>query len=292
MEDMTSTKQEFGHKELIARLLELYNKAQAYQYAITRWPDEEERTSRACDAFAEAPGAEPLAIEHTKIETFDSRKLDDARFRKILESLEKELKGTFPCWIELWVPTFALQLGSHWEAIKSSLQEWLVGKVGVLPEGAGKYDVPNVSFAVKVVKDSNMPSNFLVGRLTPPGEDNKTRLVDKFCAALLDKNEQLAQYRSSGADTILLAQSDDMALVNLNILYRAFLCAQSNVSIPNINQVWMAHAYAPENWCEIVCFLGPDGIMDKVNPANYGYGPRYRDVWISAMRKEGFAGMS
>jgi hypothetical protein len=47
----------------------------------------------------------------------------------------------------------------------------------------------------------------------------------------------------------------------------------------------------PENCCEIVCFLGPDGIMDKVNPANYGYGPCHRDVWISAMREEGFAGI-
>ena len=40
MEGMASTKQEFGHKELIARLLDIYNKAQAYQYTITRWPDE------------------------------------------------------------------------------------------------------------------------------------------------------------------------------------------------------------------------------------------------------------
>ena len=36
---------------------------------------------RACDALAEVPGTPPLAIEHTKIETFTSRKLDDARFR-------------------------------------------------------------------------------------------------------------------------------------------------------------------------------------------------------------------
>ena len=292
MEDVTSTKQEFGHKELVARLLELYNKAQAHQYAITRWPDEEERTARACDAFAEAPGAPPLAIEHTKVETFGSRKLDDARFRKIFEHLEKELKSTFPCSIELLIPTFALQPGLNWKAIESSVQAWLVGNVGVLHEGAAEYNVPNVFFAVKVVKHSDEPSNFSVGRLRPPGEDNKTQLVDKFCAALVDKNEQLAQYRSSGADTILLAESDDIALVNLSILYKAFFCAQSNVSMPNIDQVWMAHTYAPDDWCEIVCFLGPDGIMDKVNPPNYGYGPRYRDAWISAMRKEGFAGMS
>src|ERR1019366_4137909 len=109
---------------------------------------------------------------------------------------------------------------------------------------------------------------------------------------LIDKNDQLTRYQTSGAETVLLAESDDIALVNLNILYKAFLCAESKVSMPNINQVWMAHTYAHEDWCSIVCFLGPEEIMDRVNPENHGYGPRYRDVWISAMRKEGFAGMS
>jgi hypothetical protein len=206
--------------------------------------------------------------------------------------LEKDLKSTFPCSIELLIPTFALQPGLNWKAIKSSVRAWLVGNVGVLHEDTAKYNVPNVCFAVKVVKRTDEPSNFLVRRLTPPGEDNKTQLVDKFCEGLVDKNEQLAQYRSTGADTILLAESDDIALVNLNILYRAFLCAESEVFMPNINQVWMAHTYAPGDWCEIVCFLGPNSIMDNVNTANYGDGPRYRHVWISAMRKEGFAGMS
>jgi len=292
MEGMVGTKQEFGQKELIARLLDLYNKVQAYQYTITRWPDEEERTRRACDAFAESAGANPLAIEHTKIETFISRKLDDARFLKIFGSLEAELKSTFPCCVELWIPTFALQRGVDWNTIRSSVKAWLLMNVRTIAEGRGKYVIPNVPFPLTVEKHLDMPSNFLVGRFVPPGKDDQTELVDKFSSALTDKNAQLAEYRRRGAGTILLAESDDIALVSPVTLYKAFLCAQSKVSFPNIDQVWMAHAYAPENWCEIVCFLGPDDIMDNVNPANYEYGPRYREAWISAMREEGFAGMS
>lgn len=292
MEGMASTKQEFGQKELIARLLDIYNKAQAYQYTITRWPDEEERTVRACDALAEFPGAPPLAIEHTKIETFTSRKLDDARFQQIFASLETELKNSFPCWVELSVPTFALQPGLDWNAVKSSIKVWIINNHQTLAKGSTKCNVPGVPFPINVVKDPDMPANFLVSRLVPPGKDDKMELVEKFCSALIDKNDQLTKYRRSGAETVLLAESDDIALVNLSILYRAFLCAESKVSMPNINQVWMAHTYAYENMCSIVCFLGPEEIMDRVNPENYGYGPRYRDTWFSAMRKEGFAGMS
>lgn len=290
--DMASAIEQFSHKELITRLVDRYNKAQVCQYRITRWPDEEQRTTRACDAFAEAAGATPLAIEHTKIETFMSRKLDDARFQKIFASLEAELKGSFPCWVELWVPTFALQPGTDWNRVKSSLKAWLMRRIQTLSEGRAKYEVPGVPFPVTVEKDSDLRASFLVGRLVPPGKDDKMELVDAFSSALTDKNEQLAEYWRSGARTLLLAESDDIALVSAVTLYKAFLCAQSRVSFPNIEQVWMAHTYAPEKWCEIVCFLGPEEIMDKVNPENYGYGPRYRDAWISAMQREGFAGIS
>jgi hypothetical protein len=233
-----------------------------------------------------------LAIEHTIVETFSGRKLDDARFLKIFASLEREVKDAFPYWTCLWIPTFAIQPGTNWDIAKSSICAWLWRNVPDLPEGRTKHQVSGVPFSLTVEKRTSMPPGFWVGRLTPAGEDGSKQLVEKFCAALADKNDQLQKYRASGAETILLAESDDIALVSLPTLYQAFLLAWDRTPTPNICQVWMAHTHAPDNWCEIVCFLGPDEIMNKVNPANYGYGPRYRDKWFSGMREEKFAGIS
>jgi hypothetical protein len=52
--------------EVIRRFIKRYNSWQDAQFAITRWPDKEERNERACDAYAKALAVRPLAIEHTK----------------------------------------------------------------------------------------------------------------------------------------------------------------------------------------------------------------------------------
>src|SRR5262249_22668098 len=53
-----------NHKDIIRLLLSKYNDCQVHQYQVTHWPDEENRSSRDIDAYAEASGAVPLAIEH------------------------------------------------------------------------------------------------------------------------------------------------------------------------------------------------------------------------------------
>lgn len=281
-----------NHKTLITQLVELYNRAQPHQYKITRRPDEEEHNVRACDAYAEADDVVPLAIEHTRVESFHSRKLDDARFDKVFGALQAELRDSFPCWVSLWIPTFALQPGQNWESIKTCIGGWLLQNVPNLPNGRGAYQVPGVPFAVTVQKDDEMVAKLVVGRTVPPSEADKRELVEKFCAALTDKNEQLASYRKSGAETILLIESDDIALMNLPTLYKAFLLAKERTPAPNVDQVWAVHTYPPEGWAEMVCFLGPDPIMDHVNPPHHMYGSRYRDDWWRAITEEKFAASS
>ena len=50
--------------EIIRRFVAVYNQSQSAEYQITRWPDKENRQSRDCDTYAEAPGMRPIAIEH------------------------------------------------------------------------------------------------------------------------------------------------------------------------------------------------------------------------------------
>jgi hypothetical protein len=272
--------------EVIRRFVAKYNESQENTYQITRWPDKEERNARACDAFAEAPGARPLAIEHTNIETFNNQKLDSARFIKILGELETELKNAFASHVTATVPTFAIQPGTDWQKIKTTLREWLLANVPTLSIGRTDHNIPGVPFQITVNKENDLPSWFGVMRWVPPGIDKHDQLVDSIVAALTDKNDQLQRYRGDGAETVLILESQDIALVSRVILYKAFLRARGRVVIPNIEQIWVANTYDPENHCTFACFLAPEAIMDRANPENFMFGPRHAALWAEAIKRD------
>lgn len=67
-----------------------------------------------------------------------------------------------------------------------------------------------------------------------------------------------------------------------------FPAAYRCVPTPNIDQVWMAFNYEErdgETYFEIRCFLGPESIMDRVNPPNALFGPRYSEYWEAVIKK-------
>ena len=104
--------------------------------------------------------------------------------------------------------------------------------------------------------------------------------------ALKDKNDQMKKYRDQGAYNILVLESSDIALVNHITLYKAFLQASETAPIPNIDEVWLASTYGPEDACDLLCFLGPEEIMDAVNPPNFQLGPRHSPMWREAIEQD------
>src|SRR5436190_238455 len=113
---MTSkwTKRADRQKDITKKIVDAYNNASGTKYAITRWPDEEDRTGRACDAYAEEPSQPALALEHTVIPTFDVQKEKDAQFMKAIGDLEASLKTFFPYNLSLAVDMAAIQKGQKW----------------------------------------------------------------------------------------------------------------------------------------------------------------------------------
>ena len=271
--------------EVIRRFIARYNECQGHTYQITSWPDKDERNARACDAFAEARGVRPLAIEHTNIETFNNQKLDSARFVKILGELETELKTAFASHVLLTVPTFAIETGTNWQSIKATLREWLLANVPTLPAGRTDHNIVGVPFRVSINKQELSRSWFGVARWVPPGIEGDDQLVDSIVAALTDKNNQLQRYKDTGTETILILESQDIALVSPASLYKAFLRARERIATPNINQVWIANTYDPEDYCRLECFHALEEIMDRANPKNLMLGPRYAEYWAEAMKE-------
>ena len=270
--------------EIIRRFVKKYNDCQSTQFQITRWPDKEPQRSRACDAYAEASGIRPLAIEHTNVQSFHRQKQDSARFLKVCGTLETELKNAFSFDVTLIIPTFGIETGTNWNAIKNTLCEWLIANVESLPLGCSVHQVDRVSFPITIEKYEG--SGFYVARWKPPDIDTKNELVQIVGTALDDKNDQLREYHANGAETILILESDDIALVNPTKLYKAYLQASECIPTPNIDQVWLARTFDPEDSCIFYYFYGPEAMMDKVNPRNYRFGPRYSAYWAEIRRRE------
>jgi len=79
--------------------------------------------------------------------------------------------------------------------------------------------------------------------MTPPGLDTNDELIEIVAAALNNKNDQLQKYRANGDETVLILETDDIALMNHVLLYKVFLQASACISTPNIDQVWVVLAF-------------------------------------------------
>lgn len=267
-------------KEIILRVVARFSDAAGVGYTITRWPDEEERSARACDAYAECPGQQALAIEHRIIPTFGPQKQHDAEFMRIFGELENELKNAFPYNLSLTVPMFGIQRGQNWAQIKRDVKAWLQANVAAIPTERSTIKIPGVPFDVTLNRDDDLPPLFTVARFLDEGLNVPEELVRSITTALVDKNDQLGQYRVGGDRTILVLESQDIALVSRATIYKAFLAAFAKVQPTNIDQVWLAETYEPEDWIEIYCLLAEQAFMDRINPENAMFGPRYTAEWL------------
>lgn len=272
--------------EVIRRFIKQYNSCQDAQFTITRWPDKEERNQRACDAYAEALAVRPLAIEHTNIETFQQQKQDSARFLEVCGVLETELSSAFPYVVSLTIPTFGIQTGTNWNDIRDTLRKWLLTQVSALPFGHTDHQIEGVPFRIGIWKEDRRDRGFGVARWTPPGLDTNDELTEIVATALDDKNDQLQKYRANGDETVLILETDDIALMNHVLLYKAFLQASACISTPNIDQAWMVQTIDSEDYCTFICFDGPDSIMEKVNLSQWALGKRHAPYWWAEIKRE------
>jgi len=267
-------------KTLIHAVLTHYNTASGLAYGVTRWPDEEERNNRACDAYAESSGQVPLAIEHTLIPSFDLQKQHDAQFMRVIGDLEVELKHSFLFDLSLSIPMFAIQKGQDWPEIKTTVKGWLLANADTIPAGRSKVSIPDVPFDVELTRDDDLAPLFSVARLLDSSLNIPEQLAASIAGALADKDEQLTRYWEDGSQTLLILESQDIALVNRGMIYKAFLAAHAQVNPKHVREVWLAETYGPdENFLFIYCLLADQAIMDRVNPPNAMFGPRHSDHW-------------
>jgi len=272
--------------DVIRQLVARYNVGAGSAYRVTRWPDKENRSSRDCDAIAEAPGLPALAIEHTKVETFSGQSRDGSEFQQILGEVERSLRGTFDYSVDVVIRTSVMPPKARFKRkdLAAALCDWLLRELPLLPMGRSLCSVTGVPFELTICKDSQPPHYFCVSRFVPPGLEKRNDVVSSVAAVIEDrlrnKDHVVAKYIQSGCETLLLLESEDIALVSHAILYQGFLRASTTYSVQSIKQVWLARM----EWypAQFVCFQGPEILLNNINPPNFLIGPQYAQYWANA----------
>lgn len=163
-----------------------------------------------------------FAVEHTRIESFPSQIADGKQFAQLLEPLETELAGQLPGAFFLIVDVGAARApaANHGE-VRRALAKWILANARALdPEEktgpSGNCEItatpPGVPFKVTLHRDCDYETRlFIMQGLV----GNRQRLRrERIAEALARKCPKLQAAHNDGCVSVLILESDDIALAN------------------------------------------------------------------------------
>lgn len=197
---------------------------------VNVWPDEENRQSSDIDAVAGC-----FAIEHTSIDTVLNQRRDSAWFRNVVKQLNDEIDCKLPFRLILTFPYDGIQRGQDWPKMAAALRVWILNEAPKLPMGSSmKLNIPGIPFELHIMT-RNSPRNGLVfGRFAPDIESLPSRLREH----LDRKAGKLLRYKGEGRTTILLVESNDIALMNDSIMWDGLGQAYPAGPPSGVDQIW------------------------------------------------------
>src|SRR5262245_1095934 len=228
-------------------------------YRVDRWPEDENRSTPEVDAIVAR-----YAIEHTSIDTLDDQRLKDAWFMEAVGSLERELHREMRSHLSIQTPYEPLARKINKPAVKAAFREWIRNETGALAEGHTRIDgIPGFPFPLNVWKQSTTEPGIHFSRNRPDDDTLPQRLYD----LVHRKAAKLDRYSRKGFRTMLLVESDDIALMNDEVFMSALTQALGKDRPSAIDEYWYADTSCP----------GGPVFLDATVPATF-HGQRARYV--------------
>ncbi len=157
-------------KEVIPHFLKHYNEYHASAFAVTRWPDEEDRTNKAIDAIAN-DSAVSLGIEHTLLQPFSGEKQDSNVFMQTVGQLDMKPSLIVPGFdVDLALKVGAIPKGFDWSLVAPAVEAWYRASARSISQGQSEYTVPNlpISLTITITKVRSLgKGHFFVQRFMP-----------------------------------------------------------------------------------------------------------------------------
>jgi len=199
---------------------------------VDAWPDKENRQSSDIDAIAG-----PYAIEHSSVDTVANQRRDSAWFLKVVEGFEDELGCKLTFRLILTLTYEGVQRGQDWSKIRSTLREWILNESPKLAIGSHAVnDIFQIPFEFHATKRKSDRPGLLFFRFAPDIKMLPCRLREQ----LDPKAAKLSTYREVGKITILLVESNDIALMNDSIIWGGLRQAYPTGLPSGVDQIWFA----------------------------------------------------
>jgi hypothetical protein len=180
------------------------------------------RDKPAVEWFFETRSAK-FAVEHTRIESFSNQIKEGKLFARLLGPLEAELNGKVPGAFFLIVDVGAAKAPSvQYDEIRRALAEWILAKGAGLdaeersgPDGnCDLTDTPSgVPFQVTLHRDADYDSRLFI--MQSLSGDRESLQRERIRTALARKCPKLLEASKDGRVSILILESDDVALASL-----------------------------------------------------------------------------
>jgi|GEM_PF-5682232 len=191
---------------------------------------------------------EEFTIEHTYINSYENQVQYEHLYSKYIKplNLDQRIKEAFPNkLIDISIPINAFKRESEvknfdFEAFIKNLTD----AVRDAPETrnsqiAKRYDLPNAPFPVFISKSHGFGATFVIQIVPTSREQVRDNLVVEMKRAVERKRRKLATAKAKGEKTILLLDTDDYALLNYEILARAFAATVNQVEFDGIDDVYI-----------------------------------------------------
>lgn len=226
-------------KDIIKSFVSHLSKTGQKDLKIDRFPDEENKKTHDIDAIAGK-----YAIEHTSIDTVENQRRDSAHFTQAIKELEEEFSTKLDYRLNITFPYDGVKLGQDWSKINSSIREWIKNTSPSAENG--HYWVENITgipFKFHVRKSADRNPGLFFARFEP--DDNS--LSDRLSSQLHRKIDKLRQYKKQGKETVLIVDSNDIALMHQWKMTEAIFTAFSKGFPEGLDQIWYADTTLPNN---------------------------------------------
>ena len=196
--------------EIISKFVEYLQEHGHPGLEICRHPDQENRSSSDIDAIAA-----PFAIEHTSIDTLPNQRRNNDWFSQVIEGLEREFESQLSFRMSITFSYDAVIKGKRqdWIAIREALRNWIRENSPCLEYGKHCLNnIPGIPFHLTIDKRTSHIPGVAFWRSKPDDDTLSCRVKE-----LLDrKAKKLNKYQDIGKTTVLLVESNDIALMDIH----------------------------------------------------------------------------
>lgn len=226
---------------------------------ISCYPDKKNRDSPDIDAIAG-----PFAIEHTSIDTLPNQRRNNEWFMKVVEGLEEEFSSQLSFHLAISFYDGSITKGQDWRKIRQGFKNWINQENDNQRLADGPHwinSVPSIPFPFHVIKGHDPPWGVHFGRFPPDNTDLPNRVKKLFDR----KAKKLRKYQNLGKTTVLLVESNDIALMDIQgwILLKAVQEAYPFGPPIGVDKIWYADTADMPDWINFKDFT-PDLLTKRI----------------------------